>query len=302
MGKTSRILTCKAYIHWCLKAVFFDSSDSVNKILIIECRWAFFDIMAEQKENIGISEIHLITSSTLGEEVPPQKATSNYAIPTAFVLPIKAEVLRVRARCPKTATPNALTSLGNFKHEFERLARSKFGNLRRSGASVKAFFWKGLAESVLQPLTSHSGVTNKMNDLSNDVKIYTYPYLATPCLSIEAARPHGRTITLSGYVLEDKEYDIEAIDILRACHEGPTGGHHSANLTARKNVFDASFFGQLIYRDAPYLDQFLLIRVKDNSKFQKQDVMPPKSYFKFVKISMYGGDLFYGTISVFTWE
>ncbi|GJU93309.1 reverse transcriptase domain-containing protein [Tanacetum coccineum] len=30
----------------------------------------------------------------------------------------------------------------------------------------------------------------------------------------------------------------EALEILKACHEGPTGGHHSANLTARK-VFDA---------------------------------------------------------------
>ncbi|GJR13089.1 reverse transcriptase domain-containing protein [Tanacetum coccineum] len=30
----------------------------------------------------------------------------------------------------------------------------------------------------------------------------------------------------------------EANDILKACHEGPTGGHHSANLTAQK-VFDA---------------------------------------------------------------
>ncbi|GJV18765.1 reverse transcriptase domain-containing protein [Tanacetum coccineum] len=29
----------------------------------------------------------------------------------------------------------------------------------------------------------------------------------------------------------------EALEILKACHEGPTGGHHSANLTARK-VFD----------------------------------------------------------------
>ncbi|GKB00244.1 hypothetical protein Tco_0828237 [Tanacetum coccineum] len=26
----------------------------------------------------------------------------------------------------------------------------------------------------------------------------------------------------------------EALEILKACHEGPTGGHHSANLTARK--------------------------------------------------------------------
>ncbi|GJW00339.1 reverse transcriptase domain-containing protein [Tanacetum coccineum] len=31
----------------------------------------------------------------------------------------------------------------------------------------------------------------------------------------------------------------EAFDILKACHEGPTGGHHGANLTAKK-VFDAA--------------------------------------------------------------
>nr|GEW75422.1 reverse transcriptase domain-containing protein [Tanacetum cinerariifolium] len=33
-------------------------------------------------------------------------------------------------------------------------------------------------------------------------------------------------------VLENK--DIKAIDILKACHEGPTRGHHGANLTAKK--------------------------------------------------------------------
>ncbi|GJT10338.1 reverse transcriptase domain-containing protein [Tanacetum coccineum] len=41
----------------------------------------------------------------------------------------------------------------------------------------------------------------------------------------------------------------EAIDILKACHEGPTGGHHGANFTAKK-VFDAGFFWPTIYRDA----------------------------------------------------
>ncbi|GJR53621.1 reverse transcriptase domain-containing protein, partial [Tanacetum coccineum] len=41
----------------------------------------------------------------------------------------------------------------------------------------------------------------------------------------------------------------EALEILKACHEGPTGGHHSANLTARK-VFDAGFFWPTIYRDS----------------------------------------------------
>nr|GEX73625.1 reverse transcriptase domain-containing protein [Tanacetum cinerariifolium] len=40
----------------------------------------------------------------------------------------------------------------------------------------------------------------------------------------------------------------KAIYILK-CHEGPTGGHHGANLTAKK-VFYAGFFWPTIYRDA----------------------------------------------------
>nr|GEZ19834.1 transposon Ty3-I Gag-Pol polyprotein [Tanacetum cinerariifolium] len=41
----------------------------------------------------------------------------------------------------------------------------------------------------------------------------------------------------------------EALDILEACHNGPTGGHHGANLTAKK-FFDAGFFWPTIYKDA----------------------------------------------------
>ncbi|GKE95087.1 reverse transcriptase domain-containing protein, partial [Tanacetum coccineum] len=41
----------------------------------------------------------------------------------------------------------------------------------------------------------------------------------------------------------------EAIDILTACHNGPTGGHHGANYTAKK-VFDSGFYWPKIYRDA----------------------------------------------------
>ncbi|GJZ51357.1 reverse transcriptase domain-containing protein [Tanacetum coccineum] len=44
-------------------------------------------------------------------------------------------------------------------------------------------------------------------------------------------------------------HDKEALDILEACHNGPTGGHHGANLTA-KMVFDAGFFWPTIYKDA----------------------------------------------------
>nr|GEZ18748.1 reverse transcriptase domain-containing protein [Tanacetum cinerariifolium] len=41
----------------------------------------------------------------------------------------------------------------------------------------------------------------------------------------------------------------EAIDILKACHYGPTGGHHGPNYTAKK-VFDSGFYWLTIYRDA----------------------------------------------------
>nr|GEY24773.1 reverse transcriptase domain-containing protein [Tanacetum cinerariifolium] len=41
----------------------------------------------------------------------------------------------------------------------------------------------------------------------------------------------------------------EALDILEACHNGPMGGHHGANLTAEK-VFDFGFFWPTIYKDA----------------------------------------------------
>ncbi|GKG38987.1 reverse transcriptase domain-containing protein, partial [Tanacetum coccineum] len=49
--------------------------------------------------------------------------------------------------------------------------------------------------------------------------------------------------------LKKKLTGQEAFEILKACHEGPIGGHHSANLTAQK-VFDAGFFWPTIYRDA----------------------------------------------------
>nr|GEZ47766.1 reverse transcriptase domain-containing protein [Tanacetum cinerariifolium] len=41
----------------------------------------------------------------------------------------------------------------------------------------------------------------------------------------------------------------EAIDILKACHYGPIGGHHGPNYTAKK-VFDSGFYWPTIYRDA----------------------------------------------------
>nr|GEU32008.1 hypothetical protein [Tanacetum cinerariifolium] len=40
----------------------------------------------------------------------------------------------------------------------------------------------------------------------------------------------------------------EPLDIIVACHNGPTRGHHGANLTAKK-IFDFAFFWPTIYKD-----------------------------------------------------
>ncbi|GJV06222.1 reverse transcriptase domain-containing protein [Tanacetum coccineum] len=67
----------------------------------------------------------------------------------------------------------------------------------------------------------------------------------------------------------------EALDILEACHNGPTGGYHGANITA-KNVFDAGFFWPTIYKDA-----HKLVKNYDScqrqGKFSQRDEMPQNS-------------------------
>nr|GEW02840.1 DNA-directed DNA polymerase [Tanacetum cinerariifolium] len=77
----------------------------------------------------------------------------------------------------------------------------------------------------------------------------------------------------------------EAIDILKACHEGPIGGHHGANLTAKK-VFDAGFFWPTIYQDAHAMIKSCNT-CQRQGKISQRDEMP-KTLFKFVKSSMYG--------------
>nr|GEY89790.1 retrovirus-related Pol polyprotein [Tanacetum cinerariifolium] len=60
----------------------------------------------------------------------------------------------------------------------------------------------------------------------------------------------------------------EAIDILNACHSGPTGGHYEANYTAKK-VFDSGFYWPTIYKDA-----FELVKRYDSC--QRQGPFPQK--------------------------
>ncbi|GJZ31343.1 reverse transcriptase domain-containing protein [Tanacetum coccineum] len=64
----------------------------------------------------------------------------------------------------------------------------------------------------------------------------------------------------------------EAIDILKACYEGPIGGHHNVNLTARK-VFDVGFFWPTIYRDAHTMIKSC-DTCKKQGKISQRDEMP----------------------------
>ncbi|GJT53688.1 reverse transcriptase domain-containing protein [Tanacetum coccineum] len=67
----------------------------------------------------------------------------------------------------------------------------------------------------------------------------------------------------------------EAVDILTACHSGPTGGHYGANYTAKK-VFDSAFYWLVIYKDA----HDLVTRCdtcQRQGKISQRDEMPQNS-------------------------
>ncbi|PWA87837.1 reverse transcriptase domain-containing protein [Artemisia annua] len=78
--------------------------------------------------------------------------------------------------------------------------------------------------------------SQQKNKFFKDVKHYfwDYPFLFKIC---------------ADQVIRRCVYGKEAEDILKACHNGPTGGHHGANYTAKK-VFDSGFYWPTIYRDA----------------------------------------------------
>ncbi|GJY68111.1 reverse transcriptase domain-containing protein [Tanacetum coccineum] len=104
--------------------------------------------------------------------------------------------------------------------------------------------------------------TQQKRKFFKDVKHYFWddPYLFRTCADQIIRRcVHGQ----------------EAIDILKACHEGPTGGHHSANLTARK-VFNAGFYWPTIYKDAHELVKNC-DSCQRQGKISQRDEMPQNS-------------------------
>ncbi|GJW61565.1 zinc finger, CCHC-type containing protein [Tanacetum coccineum] len=70
-------------------------------------------------------------------------------------------------------------------------------------------------------------------------------------------------------------FQARAVDILIACHSGPTGGHYGANYTAKK-VFDSGFYWPTIYKDAHELVKNC-DSCQRQGKISQRDEMPQNS-------------------------
>nr|GFB02094.1 reverse transcriptase domain-containing protein [Tanacetum cinerariifolium] len=94
---------------------------------------------------------------------------------------------------------------------------------------------------------------------------------STPWFS-DFANYHARNFVFKGMSCV---HDQEAIDILKAFHYGPTGGHHGPNYTTKK-VFDFGFYWPTIYCNAQNLVKTCDVRHRQG-KISQRDEMPQNS-------------------------
>nr|GEY54785.1 reverse transcriptase domain-containing protein [Tanacetum cinerariifolium] len=94
---------------------------------------------------------------------------------------------------------------------------------------------------------------------------------------IEFPNYHAGNFVVKGMSSQQKNkfFKDEAIDILKACHNGPTKGHHGPNYTTKK-VFDYGFYCPTIYRDVHDLVKSCDV-CQRQGKISQRDEMPQNS-------------------------
>nr|GEU61700.1 reverse transcriptase domain-containing protein [Tanacetum cinerariifolium] len=104
--------------------------------------------------------------------------------------------------------------------------------------------------------------SQQKNKFFKDVKYYFWddPFLFKICVD---------------QVVRRCVHSEEAINILKACHYRPTGGHHGPNYTA-KNVFDSGFYWPTIYRNTQDLVKNCDVS-QHQGKVSQRDEMPQNS-------------------------
>nr|GEV49178.1 hypothetical protein [Tanacetum cinerariifolium] len=95
-------------------------------------------------------------------------------------------------------------------------------------------------------------------------------------------------VTSHDQVIRRCVHGKEALEILEACHNELTGGHHGANLTAKK-VFHAGFFWPTIYKDAHELVKHC-DSCQRQGKISQRDEMPQNSIQIFEIFDVWGID------------
>ncbi|GJS02523.1 ribonuclease H-like domain-containing protein [Tanacetum coccineum] len=94
----------------------------------------------------------------------------------------------------------------------------------------------------------------------------------------------------------NNEEPCETLEILAHCHSGPTGGHHSANVTAKK-VYESGFYWPSVFKDAneyirryfmgPFPEsrgnKYMLVSVDYVSKWVKGQALPTNNVRIMVK-------------------
>nr|GEV00266.1 reverse transcriptase domain-containing protein [Tanacetum cinerariifolium] len=83
----------------------------------------------------------------------------------------------------------------------------------------------------------------------------------------------------------------EAIDILKACHNGPTGGYHGPNYTAKRCLTPVFIGPQSIVMPMTWSNLVTLINVRERFRNEMKCLKTPS---KFARFSMFGASISWG--------